>query len=131
MAGKNKPQLVSFTGPENATVDFEVYDSRGKMVFAGKTPTQAMLKASSFGGVPERYYVKSGGIVEVFEADFFNVITMVKDYLFPLPVFGIFTSYSVDMTLGSFHGLQGEQELGNVHMNTLTRAAAFVTGGNK
>jgi hypothetical protein len=113
-------------------VDFEVYDARGKMVFAGKTPTQAMLKASTFGGVPERYYVKSGGIVEVFEADF-SAVTLGQDLLLPCPFpgMGLLFTLPFDMAFGSFHGLQGEQELGNVHKNLLARAAAFVTGGNE
>jgi hypothetical protein len=124
--GLNKLQVVNFTSPEPG-VEFEIYNGAGKLVFAGKTPTQVMLKASKW-SVSERYYVKSGGRVEVFQGDF-GLLTYGLDII-PGMVVGLY----VDVAASGLHSLQSEQELGNVYLNVQSRIvgkASDLVGGEE
>jgi hypothetical protein len=120
--GLHKPQLVNFTSPQPG-VEFEVYNGAGKLVFAGKTPTQVMLKASKR-SVSERYYVKSGGRVEVFQGDFALLTYMISNSIAEVGVY-------VDAALGATHSLQSEQELGSVYLNTPARIVGKIGGENE
>jgi hypothetical protein len=122
MSGKGKPQVVTFTSPQPG-VEFEIYNGAGKHVFSGKTPTQVSLKASKW-SVSERYYVKSGGRVEVFQGDF-GLLTYGLDIILG----GVIGLY-VDMLNSSFHSLQSEQELGSVYKNIQSRVVGKI-GGEK
>jgi hypothetical protein len=121
MAGNGKPQVVTFTSPQPG-VEFEIYNGAGKHVFSGKTPTQVSLKASKW-TVSERYYVKSGGRVEVFQGDF-SLGAYVKDVFFTFEL-----GLLIDMKNSAQHSLQEEQELGSVYLNKTARL--FGTTGGK
>ncbi|GMO26264.1 MAG: hypothetical protein Pg6A_13480 [Termitinemataceae bacterium] len=118
--GKAQPVMINSTkGP----VDFELYDSRGKLIASGKTPATVMLKASKW-NVAERFYLKSGDKVEVFEADFSYGILI--ELIYP-PLLGT-VSFWVDQGTSSLHKLLPEQEVGNVHKNAVAKLVSDVKG---
>ncbi|MDR0526909.1 MAG: hypothetical protein LBG79_03715 [Spirochaetaceae bacterium] len=123
--GKAQPVMINSTkGP----VDFELYDSRGKLITSGKTPTTVVLKASKW-NVAERFYLKSGDKVEVFEADFVYPV-IVQDLICPAPapLFGFIFTFGTDIGTSSLHKLLPEQEVGNVHKNAVAKLVSDVKG---
>ena len=131
LKGNGKARPVNFTSAQPG-VEFEVYNGAGKLVFSGTTPMPYSLKAGKM-GVSERYYVKSGGRIEVFQGDFSVSALTGNVILIPAFLLGAFGLGGVDQATNSWHTLPDTQEIGSIYLNTPARLIGQIrgNGGNE